>query len=235
MRTSGSPSGLSIGPDGTRTGSRHRTRSPGAYLVFSLVRGWFSTTEAMDVATGLIDATEATGNPYARSFALLTYGIAFRDADPLRARDALRRALAIAQDSGNRYNESHSVDILGRLEAQYGDPLAALGYLTQAIGNYHDSGNTTVIHVPLAVLAALLHRLGRDDPAATIAGYAFGPVTKGRVPELKEAIAQLRDALGDQAYESRASKGETMTTAAMATYAYDQIDQARTELNAVSK
>ena len=29
--------------------------------------------------------------------------------------------------------------------------------------------------------------------------------------------------------------GETMTTAAMATYAYHQIDQARTELNAVSK
>ena len=38
-----------------------------------------------------------------------------------------------------------------------------------------------------------------------------------------------------QTYESLAHKGETMTTAAMATYAYDQIDQARTELNAVSK
>ena len=36
-------------------------------------------------------------------------------------------------------------------------------------------------------------------------------------------------------YESLAHKGETMTTAAMATYAYDQIDQARAELNAVSK
>jgi hypothetical protein len=36
----------------------------------------------------------------------------------------------------------------------------------------------------------------------------------------------LRDVLGDQAYESLARKGETMTTAAMATYAYDQIDQA---------
>ena len=35
--------------------------------------------------------------------------------------------------------------------------------------------------------------------------------------------------------ESLARKGETMTTAAMATYAYDQIDQARAELNAVSK
>ena len=30
------------------------------------------------------------------------------------------------------------------------------------------------------------------------------------------------------------AKGETMTTAAMVTYAYDQIDQARTELEYVS-
>jgi hypothetical protein len=45
----------------------------------------------------------------------------------------------------------------------------------------------------------------------------------------------LRDVRGDQTYESLARKGETMTTAAMATYAYDQIDQARTELDAVSK
>ena len=36
-------------------------------------------------------------------------------------------------------------------------------------------------------------------------------------------------------YESLARKGETMTTAEMVTYAYDQIDQARAELNAVSK
>ena len=40
---------------------------------------------------------------------------------------------------------------------------------------------------------------------------------------------------GVKTYESLARKGETMTTAAMATYAYDQIDQARTELNEVSK
>ena len=43
-------------------------------------------------------------------------------------------------------------------------------------------------------------------------------------------IAHLRDVLGDQTHESLARKGETMTTAAMVTYAYDQIDQARTEL-----
>jgi hypothetical protein len=44
------------------------------------------------------------------------------------------------------------------------------------------------------------------------------------------ATAHLRDVLGDQAYESLARMGEAMTTGAIATYAYDQIDQARTEL-----
>ena len=45
----------------------------------------------------------------------------------------------------------------------------------------------------------------------------------------------LRDVLGDQIYESLARRGETMTTAEMMAYAFDQIDQARTEVNVVSK
>jgi hypothetical protein len=52
---------------------------------------------------------------------------------------------------------------------------------------------------------------------------------RGDVP-----TAHLRTVLGDEDYESLARKGETMSTAAMATYAYDQIDQARAELTAVS-
>jgi hypothetical protein len=55
-------------------------------------------------------------------------------------------------------------------------------------------------------------------------------LTAASVPKINTAIAHLRDVLGDQTYESLARKGETMTTAAMAAYAYDQIDQARTEL-----
>ncbi len=205
-----------------------------ACLVFALTFAG-SREEAMAAANGLIEAAEATGNPCALSFALLAYGFAFRDADPVRALDALRRGLVIAQDSGNRSNETLLAASLARLEAEHGDPLAALDYLTLAIRNYHDAGNTTMIRVPLAVLAALFDRLGRYEPAATIAGFAFSPLTAAAFPELSTAIAHLRDVLGDQTYESLARKGETMTTAAMATYAYDQIDQARAELNAVSK
>jgi hypothetical protein len=96
-------------------------------------------------------------------------------------------------------------------------------------------GNTATIRGNLAWLAACLDRLGRYEPATVISGFAVDPLTAHLIPDINTAITHLREALGDQTYESLARKGETMTTAAMATYAYDQIDQARIELNTVSK
>jgi tetratricopeptide (TPR) repeat protein len=193
-----------------------------------------SADEAMTAANGLVAAAEATRNPYVLSFALFAYGLAFRDADPARALDAFRRGLAIAQDSGNRFNETQLAVGLSRSEAECGNPLAALDYSMLAIRNYHDAGNTINVHTAQAPLVMLLDRLGRYEPAATIAGSAFNPLVAS-LPEFAGAIAHLREVLGDQTYESLARAGESMTPAAMATYAYDQIDQARTELNAVSK
>jgi predicted ATPase len=186
--------------------------------------------EAMDSADGLIEAAEATGNPHWLGWALAAYGVAFRDTDPAGALNALGRGLVIAQDSGNRANASALAPFLARLEAEHGDPLTALDHLTLAIRGLHNAGNTTTIRVPLAVLAVLFDRLGRYEPAATVAEFALSPLSAVGVPEITTAITHLRDVLGEATYESLARKGETMTTAAMATYAYDQIDQARTEL-----
>ncbi len=186
--------------------------------------------EAMDCADGLIEAAETTGNPLFLAWALGAYGLAFRDADPVAALDALGRGLVIAQDSGNRTIASVLANGLARLEAEHGDTLAAFDHLTLAIRGFHNAGDTTTLRVPLAVLAALFDRLGRHEPAATIGGFALSPFSASAVPEISTAISRLREVLGDQTYESLARKGETMTTAAMATYAYDQIDQARTEL-----
>ena len=53
---------------------------------------------------GLLDAADATDNPAMRSASRSSrYGLAYRDTDPVAAYDALRRGLAIAQDSGNRW------------------------------------------------------------------------------------------------------------------------------------
>ena len=120
--------------------------------------------------------------------------------------------------------------LIGAAEAQYGDPPAALDHVTLAIRNFHDSGNVVIIRSPLTILAVFLDGFGRCEPAATIAGFAISPPTAAAFPEITTAIARLREVHGDQTYESLVHKGETMTTAAMVTYAYDQIDQARTEL-----
>jgi hypothetical protein len=91
--------------------------------------------------------------------------------------------VVIAQDSGNRYNESHLALNLAWLEAEHGYTASAFDHLTLSIRNYHDSGNTTVIHVPLATLAALLDRLERYQRAATIAGFALSPADGTRSAE----------------------------------------------------
>jgi hypothetical protein len=128
-------------------------------LVFALTIAG-SLDEAMAATTGLIDAAEATRNPCALSFALFAYGLAFLDADPVRALDALRRGLVIALDSGNRFTESHRALILARLEAEHGDTASAFDHVTLAIRNFHDAGNTTTIRTPR--LSSQLFSTGLD-------------------------------------------------------------------------
>ena len=92
------------------------------------------------------------------AYALYAYGSAFRDADPVRALEASRRGLVIAQDSGNRNLESQLAAGLFQLEAEHGDPLAALDHITLAIRNFYDSGNVGLIRSALATLAVFLDR-----------------------------------------------------------------------------
>jgi tetratricopeptide (TPR) repeat protein len=194
-----------------------------------------SYEEAIAATTGLIEAAEATGNPWALSFALFAFVPAFEHADPVGALKAGRRGLQVAEDSGNRGNGTFLAMVVARIEGEYGDSLRALHYIAVAIHNYHDSGAPMTMRAPMAILATVLDRMARYEPAATIAGFASTPFTVATVPELLTTTAHLRTALGDGDYESLTRNGETMSTAEIATYAYDQIDQARTELNAVSE
>jgi hypothetical protein len=118
-----------------------------SWLVYALaVAG--SGGEAMDAADGLIEAAEATGNPSWLAGALGAYGVAFRDADPVGALNALRRGLVIAQDSGNRTQASLLALNLARLEAEHGDTLAAFDHPTLVIRNCYNAGDTTAIRWP---------------------------------------------------------------------------------------
>jgi hypothetical protein len=200
-----------------------------ACLVFAL---YFlgEGNQARVASEGLLAAADATHNPMTACFALLARGLAYHDADRVAAFDALRRVLAVAGESGNRQMESAAAVTLWIVAATETNPIQFFEYLTVAIHHYDDSGNVANLRNPLAVLACQLDRLGRHEQAATMSGFAESAFTLASYPQLSSTIAHLRDVLGDETYQSLARKGETMTIAAAATYAYDQIDQARTEL-----
>ncbi|KUH65797.1 cyclase [Mycolicibacterium novocastrense] len=187
--------------------------------------------EAIAAGVGLISAAHATGNPWVLSYAYLGCGLAYRPSDPVRALELLRSGLDVARDSANRFNESHLAHLLAGLEVEYGDPAAALDHMTFALRNYQNAGSVAFYHPPLASLAMLLERLGQREPAATLAGFAaLSQMTLALYPELTDLIIRLRDALGHEAFELLAERAAAMTTSAIATYAYEQIENARAQL-----
>jgi tetratricopeptide (TPR) repeat protein len=183
---------------------------------------------------GLLAAADATDNPTTACFALVAHGMAHRDTDPIAAYRVQRQAVMLARESGNRQMEMAAA-VSVSLAAAEGDPVEAFDYLTTIIRRYHDSGSVSLLQYPMPILAALFDRVGRHEQAATLCGFAGTAMARAAYPEIDTTIAHLRDILGDQTYESLSRKGETMTTAAMVMYAYDQIDQARAQLNTVSE
>jgi hypothetical protein len=109
----------------------------------------------------------------------------------------------------------------------HGDPVDALDNLGLAIRNHYDSGSFSLMLSPLVILATTLDRMGYHEAAATISGFTATPYTRASYMEVHILITNLREVLGDDTYKAFARVGEAMAPAAMATYALEQIDQAR--------
>ena len=186
--------------------------------------------EAIAGAAGLIEAGAASNNPYMHTFAIAATGFPLHTTMTGDGLDVCRQGLALAQDSGNSFNESILALNLARFEAQKTVTTQALDHLTLVIRNYHDSGNVASVRTPLAILSSFLNRMERYEPAATLSGFSLSPMALAAAPELTPTIDNLREVLGHQTYDSLARRGDAMTMAAIAAYAYDQIDHVRTEL-----
>ncbi len=214
-----------------------------ACLVMALYQSGESD-EARVASAGLLATADATENPNTACYALLAHGLAYLATDPVDTYGVLCRALTIARESDNRQLELAVAVTLCVLAATEGDrmfggtdpgPIDAFDYLAVTIRRYHDAGSVSLLDNPLAILATVLDRIGYHEQAATITGFAANAMTRATYPLIISTITHLRDVLGDHVYESLARNGEKMTAAAMASYAYDQIDQARAELNTDSE
>jgi predicted ATPase len=194
-----------------------------------------STDEAIEASKDMLAVAHSAGNPSLAAATLLAYGWARRQADPAAAYEALRQSWTIAEESSNRQQASITAGLLSGLATTRGEFTDAFDYITQTIRYYYDSGTVELMRVTLGILVVLLDRLDAHGPAATISGFVADALARASFPETDDAVAHLREVLGDEAYESLAQAGANMTNAEMATYAFDQIDRARIQLSPVSE
>jgi tetratricopeptide (TPR) repeat protein len=199
--------------------------------------------EAIPAAEGLLAAADAAANLCEKVWALMTYGMVYGDPRNAEAPnppgveatdtafDILGRALKIAQESGNYQLETHTAAALAVQTAARGNPIDALELFTHAIRNYYDSGTFSHMRTPLAWLATYLSELGHHEPAAIIVGFTVDLFTETTYARIANTATLLREALGDEVYESLVRTGKHMTNGEMASYALDQIEAARAQLS----
>ncbi len=200
------------------------------YLVVTLAMIG-ATDEAIEASEPLRDADSVTQNPAFSSWALLAYGYARHDRDPDSAFEAHRLGAKIARETGNRLLETYHTGNLSRLAARHRDPAETFDYITTSIRNYFNAGNYSLLPQAMAVLANYLDHLGHHEAAATISGSSTTTWARSYFPEIDFTITHLREVLGDTTYETLAHAGATMTNAAIANYALEQIDRARAQLS----
>jgi hypothetical protein len=187
--------------------------------------------EALDVSEDLRYAERVTDNPALICWALIGYGFVRIETDPASAFEAHRLAASIAAETGNRLLETYHMTNVSRLAARQGDAAETLDLLTKAIRNYLDSGNYFMLPQPMAMLADYFDRQGYHETSATLSGFATTSQATTYLPEIETAISHLRDVLGADVYASLAAHGAAMTPAAIANYAFEQIDRVRAELS----
>lgn len=187
--------------------------------------------EALAASDELRHADRVTQNPALICWGLIAYATIRANTDPVGALEAYRLGVDIARQTGNRLLETYHTGNVARLVARHGDPTEALDLIAMSISNYLNVGNYFLLTQPMAMLAEYLDRLGLYESAATLSGFATTTFASKYLPETEATIKHLREALGDETYLSLADSGATMTPAAIANYALEQIDRVRTELS----
>ncbi|MET0324363.1 MAG: BTAD domain-containing putative transcriptional regulator [Ilumatobacteraceae bacterium] len=167
-----------------------------------------------EVATRLLADVGDAVTAYA-AYAWYCAGEADLGGDVDRARSRLGRAIELAELT----NTSFVVGIAGAskasIDARTGDPHAAAEEYRRLITHWRRAGMWSTQWTMLRSIAGLLHRLERHRDAAVLEGAVRSTAAGHRIfgadaAALDELGAQLRAALGDDAYRAALDEGATL-------------------------
>ena len=156
--------------------------------------------EAIALTEDSVAAARELGNPYWVSYALWIAGQAFSKVDARRALAAWDEGVAFVREHRVQFFEGFLARDAARLHASDGEPEAALVLFFEAIAAFQRVGNVPQLIITLASVPALLERIDRLEPAATLLGaMQREPSSFHHVPELERSRQSAhRDARGEE-------------------------------------
>ncbi len=163
------------------------------------------------LSAGLLAEHGTTETPYT---AYLWYcaGEALVEHDRSLARSRLVRAVTIAGRTGAAFVTGVAGATRTSIDARYGDPLAAADDYRRLIVAWRRAGMWSTQWTMLRSIAGLLARLGRSWEAVVLLGAIYETEAGHRIfgsdeVTLNELIAQLRDELGETAFQASLRAG----------------------------
>ncbi len=180
--------------------------------------------EAREIAAETVAAVEAAGVPMSIAVAHAARGAALEAVDPAAALAAYESGLDAASVSGARFMETLIAPRIAALHARSGEPEVALQGFARMLDAYGDAADVASTSVWRAALVVLFARVGLFQAAATIHGTLEGSIDASAVvPDEPQAVAQVREALGERVFAAAAARGARMSLRESANYAALQV------------
>jgi tetratricopeptide (TPR) repeat protein len=177
-------------------------------------------------------------NPTALSMALCGLGFSLLGPDPQRSRRAFEESIALAEAGAISGTLDSMLGLVAPLRFADGDVAEAFDGLITTLTRMRESGERISVNNSLDASLTVLAEMGERDVPAIITGIrsaeTFGPAMASLALAARvrydASIAEVRAALGDEAFDAAAARGAAMSADEALTYLLAELQRVRAAL-----
>jgi hypothetical protein len=184
---------------------------------------------------------EVSGSATAIAQARYAAGLALESAAPDDARALLTESAEAARTVRNRWVEAFALTEVRWLEAQRGDPLAALGGFSSVVETWYRAGDWANQWLSLRHVCGILAQVGEHRSAAVLYGAIAGagaaialPFEPSDAERLGGLVDELRAILGAAEFAAAVREGAARRDVELVQFVQDEIRRLTAEVDAAT-
>jgi tetratricopeptide (TPR) repeat protein len=183
---------------------------------------------AIELADNVLRGARSIGSPTLTSYGLYSLAYTLQDDDPSRALACLREQVDASDQLRWDAMTGLCWMLLCRVEANHGDPTAAIESARTAIRHFAETGNRIQTAMTIKISANAFRPAGHPDVGAILLGWVDQQPQRGTAGEegdlYERQLAETRDVLGPEEYDALAARGAAMSYDEIVAYALQQAD-----------